>query len=97
MISNIISLSWNPIDCIEQNGLIIDYITELKPVGSAIFLERTTVRNFTAIRLTPSTMYSFRVAGVNSEGQGPFSNYFLVTTAGKFIQTSCYNYYTFKL
>ena len=31
-------------------------------------------RTFTASGLTPNTNYTFRVAGVNSNGTGPFTN-----------------------
>ena len=31
-------------------------------------------RTYTARRLTPHTNYTFRVAGVNSRGRGPYSN-----------------------
>ncbi len=83
MISNSISVSWNPIDCIEQNGLITNYMTEFRQMQNAFLPRLIDTTNFTARGLTPSTHYSFRVAGVNEEGQGPFSNILIARTAGK--------------
>ena len=37
-------------------------------------------RTFTASELTPHTNYTFRVAGVNSNGTGPYSNDITVLT-----------------
>ena len=37
-------------------------------------------RNFTVSGLTPHTNYTFRVAGVNSNGTGPYSNVITVVT-----------------
>ncbi len=83
MISNTVILSWSPIDCIERNGVITNYVTEFQLIEGGVIPGTVTDRNFTSNRLSPSTNYTFRVAGVNSEGIGLFSNITLVTTAGK--------------
>ncbi len=83
MISNTVILSWSPIDCIERNGVITNYITEFQLIEGGVIPGTVTDRNFTSSRLSSSTNYTFRVAGVNSEGIGLFSNITLITTAGK--------------
>ncbi len=83
MISNSISVSWNPIDCMEQNGLITNYITEFQQIQNAVLPGLIIGMSFFGNELTPSTNYSFRVAGVNEEGQGPFSDIIVATTSGE--------------
>ena len=43
-------------------------------MGGALIPGVVVNRNFTASGLTPYTNYTFRVAGVNDNGTGPFTN-----------------------
>ena len=50
-------------------------------------------RTFTASELTPYTNYTFRVAGVNDNGTGPFINVTSILTeeeSNKLIRYNCY-------
>ena len=72
--SRSVSVSWMQIRCIERNGPITNYTVEFQKVGGALILGVVVNRTFTASGLTPYTNYTFRVAGVNDNGTGPFSN-----------------------
>ena len=64
------------IDCIERNGVITSYTVVFQEQGGAVIPSEMDVmdRTFTASGLTPHTNYIFRVAGVNCNGTGPYSN-----------------------
>ena len=72
--SRSVSVSWTQIRCIERNGPITNYTVEFQEVGGALIPGVVVNRTFTASKLTPYTNYTFRVAGVNDNGTGPFSN-----------------------
>ena len=72
--SRSVSVSWTQITCIERNGPITDYTVEFQEVGGALIPGVVVNRTFTASGLTPYTNYTFRVAGVNDNGTGPFTN-----------------------
>ena len=67
-----IRVTWNPINCIDRNGQITAYSVEFGPTVGILTCERVTAQQFTRDRLTPGRTYTFRVAGVNSNGNGPF-------------------------
>jgi len=74
--SRSITVTWEPITCVHRNGNITSY---------AIMFGRetrnmTSDRMFHADELIPYTNYSFQVAGVNSQGMGPFTNAKSITT-----------------
>ena len=70
------------IDCIESNGVITNYTVVFQEQGGAVVPGEVNVmdRTFTASGLTPHTNYIFRVAGVNSNGTGPYSKVIMVVT-----------------
>ena len=75
--SRSVTLSWSTIECIEQNGEITNYTVVFQKQGTqAVIHGEVNVmdRTFTASGLTPHTNYTFRVAGVNSNGTGPYTN-----------------------
>ena len=77
-------MSWSTIECIERNGEITNYITVVfHEQGGAVIPGEVNVmdRTFTASGLTPHTNYIFRVAGVNNNGTGPYSNGIVIATA----------------
>ena len=77
-----INLNWLEIDCIECNGVITNYTVVFQEQGGAVIPGEVNVmdRTFSASGLTPHTNYIFRVAGVNSNGTGPYSNGIQVMT-----------------
>ena len=70
-------VTWNAIECIDQNGIITDYMVQFQEQDGGIDVARGVVdvigRTHTVSGLTPATRYTFRVAGVTSGGTGPFS------------------------
>ena len=60
--------------------MITNYTVVFQEQDGAVNPVGTVNRNFTANGLTPHTNYTFSVAGVNSNGTGPFSNETLVMT-----------------
>ena len=68
------SAFWTKIRCIERNGPITNYTVEFRKVGGALIPGVVVNRTFTTSGLTPYTNYTFRVAGVNDNGTGPFTN-----------------------
>ena len=77
-----VNINWLQIDCIERNGAITNYTVVFQEQGGAVIPGEVNVmdRAFTASGLTPHTNYIFRVAGVNSNGTGPYSNDITVLT-----------------
>ena len=69
-------MSWSTIECIERNGEITNYTVVFQEQGGAVIPGEVNVmdRIFTASGLTPHTNYTFRVAGVNSNGTRPYTN-----------------------
>ena len=89
MTSRSVSLSWNEIECIERNGMITNYMVEFSTLGRSVIPGVQVVMNerrFIASGFVPFTNYTFRVAGVNSNGVGAFSNVTTIQTSGMFIQ-----------
>ena len=77
--SRSVGLSWQSILCSERNGRITGYTVELQERNTALNYS-VNGQNFTATGLTPYTNYTFRVAGVNINGTGPFTDTVTATT-----------------
>ena len=75
--SRSITVNWNEIPCIQQNGMVTRYEVEFEPSGEGTI----SGRSFTVNRLTPFTDYTFQVRGVNSAGSGPYSDLINITTS----------------
>ena len=77
-------VTWNAIECIDQNGIITDYMVQFQEQDGGASVAGGVVdvndRTYTVSGLTPATPYTFRVAGVTSGGTGPFSPTTVVTT-----------------
>ena len=84
-------MSWSTIECIERNGEITNYTVVFQEQGGAVIPGVTDVinRTFTASGLTPHTNYTFRVAGVNSNGIGPYSTTIVILTDADGQYTHC--------
>ena len=78
--SRSVHVSWSKIDCIERNGPITNYTVEFQEVRGALISGVVVDRTFTASGLTPYTNYTFRVAGVNNNDTGPFTNVISIQT-----------------
>ena len=76
------NINWLEIDCIERNGVITNYTVVFQEQDGAVIPGEVNVmdRTFTTSGLTPHTNYIFRVAGVNSNGTGIYSNGITVLT-----------------
>ena len=74
--SRSVSVSWSTVECIERNGEITNYTVVFQEQGGSVIPGEVNAmdRTFTASGLTPHTNYTFRVAGVNSNGTGPYTN-----------------------
>ena len=72
--SRSVSVSWDAIDCIERNGVITGYTVEFQEQGGARIPGEVVGQTFTANGLTPQVNHTFRVAGVNRNGTGPFTD-----------------------
>ena len=74
--STSVVLTWNEVDCLQQNagdvtGYIIVYFGDSK---TATYSSDSVSRTYTVQGLNPFTEYSFSVAAVNSIGTGPLSD-----------------------
>ena len=74
MTSSSITVQWEAVDCIHQNGDITDYSVQYNEVGSEIIRSLTVSQDEVTITgLSSSTNYSIEVAAINSAGTGVFS------------------------
>ena len=80
MTSRSINVTWDTIECIERNGIIIGYTVVFQEQGGANIPGNTVDRTFSAGGLTPYTDYTFQVAGVNDVSTGPFTDEITITT-----------------
>ena len=76
-----ITVQWEAVPCIKQNGDIIGYTVRVLVSGEMERVEDVDVNEVTISELTPSTTYSIQVAAVNSEGTGPYSDPIIIDTA----------------
>ena len=72
-----ITLTWRNINCTQHNGVIthfgVQYHWKLDGVLVMMNIENSNTTNYTVDGLLPFTEYRFRIAGVNSEGPGPYT------------------------
>ena len=73
-------VTWDTIECIERNGIITGYTVVFQEQGGANVPGNTVDRTFSATELTPFTIYTFQVAGVNDVGTGPLTDIITITT-----------------
>ena len=81
MSSIAITVQWEMVPCIEQNGDTTGYTVRVLESGKMERVEDVVgddVTQVTISELTPSTTYSIQVAAVNSIDTGPYSS--LITT-----------------
>ena len=83
MSSTAITVQWEAVPCIEQNGDITGYTVRVLVSGEMERVEDVVGDNVNEViisDLTPSTTYSIQVAAVNSEGTGPYSDLIIIDT-----------------
>ena len=73
-------VTWDAVECIERNGIITGYVVEFQEQGGDRIPGEVVGQNFTASGLTPATRYTFQLAGVNSNGTGPFTTTTIIST-----------------
>ena len=81
-----ITLMWDRLSCVDRNGEITGYrilYGTTTPLDQTEMITGTSSsdRTFTASGLVPLTTYMFRIAAVNSDGVGPYSDVESITTA----------------
>lgn len=72
---SIVNLTWNEVDCSEQNGMIVGYAVQYY-VGTEIdsfWLDYPTSSYYIIRELTPGKVYTYKVAAANKVGFGPYS------------------------
>ena len=83
MSSTAITVQWEAVSCIEQNGDITGYTVRVLVSGEMERVEDVVgdnVNEVTISDLTPSTTYSIQVAALTSEGTGPYSDLIIIDT-----------------
>ncbi len=85
--SNSMTLEWDEIVCLDQNGPITEYRVDYGVDGLPITSIVTADREITLTGLLSDESYSVRVAGSNRVGIGPFTQPLIVLTpiAGNFV------------
>lgn len=78
--SRTVSIFWMPIICSQCNGPITNYLVDFQSFDGFSISGSVINETFTASGLTPYTNYTFRVAGVNDNGTGPFSDTITILT-----------------
>ncbi len=71
-----IILTWRNINCIQRNGIITSLDVRYGQVDGALTTMRigsSDTTSYIVIGLIPFTEYRFQIAGVNSDGPGPYT------------------------
>ena len=86
-----VTMTWDPIACIERNGEITSYTGHLVQGGTVVPRGEFTGlgQTFTACELQPFTSYTFEVAGVNSIGTGDFATLTFTTLKAGTLHSAC--------
>ena len=81
-----VTLRWDSVDCIEQNGNIrgysLRYSAEESETIKTVYVSGGATTKTTIYGLNPSTKYFIEVAAVNSAGTGVYSTTIIITTKG---------------
>ena len=76
-----ITVKWEPVNCIHQNGEITRYLVKYRSEANGeVLVVNTSEKQITLPNLMPFTNYSIEVAAVNSAGTGKFSSATMTVT-----------------
>ena len=88
MTSSSITLEWEPLNCIDENGIITGYSVQYGVLGSGIVngtsVAGDNVTGTTLSDLVSSTNYLIEVAAMNAAGVGPYEAPLSQFTEGMF-------------
>ncbi len=74
-----VTISWQPVDCLQQNSPIISYKIRYTETSITTGPITTTDTSFVATSLFPGTSYTFEIAAVNKDGDGPYQQFIAST------------------
>ena len=76
--STAVSISWEEVNCTQSNGMIIGYNIQYysNKEPQSVFHNVTAVTNITITDLTEFRLYYIRIAAINNNGIGPYSQEF---------------------
>ncbi len=74
-----ITISWHPVDCLQQNSPITSYKVRYTETSITTGPITTTDTSFVATSLFPGTSYTFEIAAVNKDGDGPYQQFIAST------------------
>ena len=75
--STAVRLSWEEVNCTQRNGTITGYIVQYYIEGGEAVLTVSALQGITSIvisDLTESSFYYIRIAAINDNGMGPYSD-----------------------
>ena len=82
-----ITVKWDPVACMYQNGLITDYIIQYykqdRENETMVNSTTTSMLEYTITDLQPLTVYVIEVAAVNDAGIGIYGNIIAMTKSCK--------------
>ena len=78
-----VTISWNSINCIQQNSIIHSYVIHYrKSLSESALANISTLMTMATINnLDPRTKYVFEIQGINDQGQKGLSDRINVTTS----------------
>ena len=77
--TSLVTLTWNDLPCIDQNGPLLGYVMEYTPDGGMVSTTVLTGSN-QLTGLAACTNYTMRIAAQNDAGTGEFSSPLSVIT-----------------
>ncbi len=87
-----ISISWQPVVCLQRNSPITSYNIRYTETSITTGRLSTTETSFVATSLFPGTSYTFEIAAANKDGDGPYQQFIASTHSptGKIIILKSY-------
>ena len=90
--STTITVHWEPVECIDSNGVITGYSIQYVEVESGtsetVIVTDGSILQLRIEDLSTTTDYSVAVAAVNSVGTGDYSDPYLITTDSECVMST---------